>query len=61
MESVRRDQIVYRFYVKTLGVLADARLEFPAAVEDGKGQVRIDKWVSCQSEQAVEWSEFQID
>ncbi|KAJ9109357.1 hypothetical protein QFC21_000687 [Naganishia friedmannii] len=43
MESVRRDQIVYRFYVKTLGVLADARLEFPAA-EEGEAEVRIDKW-----------------
>ncbi|KAJ9106014.1 hypothetical protein QFC19_003350 [Naganishia cerealis] len=40
MESARKDQIVYRFYVKTLGVLTDARLEFPA------GDVRVDKWVS---------------
>ncbi|KAJ9125692.1 hypothetical protein QFC22_000655 [Naganishia vaughanmartiniae] len=43
MESVRRDQIVYRFYVKTLGVLADGRLEFPPP-HDGQSEVRIDKW-----------------
>lgn len=37
----RNDQIVHRFYVKTLGVLADARLR-----REGTEEPKLDKWVS---------------
>jgi autophagy-related protein 13 len=39
----RADQIIYRFYLKTVGVLVDGRV-----THFTKGEPKKDRWVSCR-------------
>ena len=45
-QSSKADQVVYRFYVKTVGVLVEGRLTHYASGASGKtGEKKKDKWV----------------